>query len=107
MSQSPSTIDFLGPDDFGGIFEDAIRGLRARGHDVGRFADASDYLASGRLGRVDVLVDVDVLQVGEGLALGLGHPGRPGVGVTVEPPQHARIAVGEPGVGIGIEADHA
>lgn len=64
MSRPPSTIDFLGPDDFGGIFEDAIRELQAEGHDVGRYTDGAEWLASGRISKVDVLVDVDVLQVG-------------------------------------------
>ncbi|MBN9257850.1 MULTISPECIES: NAD(P)-dependent oxidoreductase [unclassified Mesorhizobium] len=64
MTSHPSTIDFLGGDDFSGIFEDAIRGLKAQGHDVGRFTDGRAYLASNRLARADVIVDVDVLPIG-------------------------------------------
>jgi len=64
MQNHKCAIDFLGGEDFGGIFEEAIRGLEKKGHDVGRFTDASTYLDTGRLARADVVVDVDVLRIG-------------------------------------------
>lgn len=64
MPNPVSTIDFLGGDDFSGIFDDAIQGVKAQGHDVGRFTDGNTYLQSGRLARADVIVDVDVLRIG-------------------------------------------
>lgn len=64
MRNPASTIDFLGGEDFEGIFQNSIRDLKEQGHDVGRFTDGAAYLASGRLARADVIVDVDVLRVG-------------------------------------------
>jgi len=66
MPVSKSTIDFLGMEDFDGIFDHAVQALRAQGHDVGRYTDGNAYLASGRLARADAIVDVDVLRIGAG-----------------------------------------
>lgn len=62
--QSIRTIDFLGGEDFNGIFEEAVGRLKEKGHDVGRFTDGKAYLASNRLANAEVIVDVDILHIG-------------------------------------------
>lgn len=64
MAMSPAKIDFLGPFDFSGIYEVAIRELNRDGHDVGRFTESEDYRKADRLASADVIVNVDTLQIG-------------------------------------------